>query len=211
MSGSLRAGCLPRIGGALALDFANSTSGRGTAGCIEHLFDHEDLLRWAIFNDILTAEAAATLTERARPAEKEAAFAAAMHVRDLLHRVFDATARGEPADRAALGELVKRGYAAWEGATLVWAGDRFVWRFPSADASAAAPLAPIVRSALEVLTRHDLTRLKRCPGLRCGWLFLDATKNASRVWCEMEVCGTRAKLRNRARVRAARKGDPTTD
>jgi len=34
--------------------------------------------------------------------------------------------------------------------------------------------------------------------LDCGWLFFDATKNSRRRWCEMRVCG------NRAKVRAAR-------
>lgn len=206
MSGSPRAGCLPRVGGALALDFANSVSGRGTARQIENLLDYEDLLRWAVFNEVLTAEAAENLTARSSADERAAAFAQTVRLRELLHRVFDPIARREPADAAALQELAEQGHAAWQGASLVPAGGRFAWRFPAPDRSAAALLQPIVRSALEVLTRHDLGRLKACPGLHCGWLFLDATKNASRVWCEMEVCGIRAKLRQRATVRAARKG-----
>jgi predicted RNA-binding Zn ribbon-like protein len=32
-------------------------------------------------------------------------------------------------------------------------------------------------------------------------MFLDQSKNGSRVWCEMEVCGTRAKLSRRASLR----------
>jgi predicted RNA-binding Zn ribbon-like protein len=37
--------------------------------------------------------------------------------------------------------------------------------------------------------------VRECGGDHCGWLFLDETKNRSRRWCEMSVCGNRAKAR----------------
>jgi predicted RNA-binding Zn ribbon-like protein len=39
-------------------------------------------------------------------------------------------------------------------------------------------------------------RLKACRGQACGWAFLDTTKNRSRAWCSMSVCGNRAKVRS---------------
>ena len=54
-----------------------------------------------------------------------------------------------------------------------------------------------IESAADVLVNRDLRRLKTCPGRGCGWLFYDNTKNANRVWCEMRVCGSRAKARER--------------
>ena len=47
------------------------------------------------------------------------------------------------------------------------------------------------RSALRLATRPDDGRLKICPN--CGWLFLDRSKNKSRMWCDMTVCGNRRK------------------
>ena len=42
----------------------------------------------------------------------------------------------------------------------------------------------------------SLERIRECPGQgTCGWLFLDLSKNASRRWCDMRVCGNRAKAR----------------
>jgi predicted RNA-binding Zn ribbon-like protein len=32
-------------------------------------------------------------------------------------------------------------------------------------------------------------------GQNCGWLFVDGGKSASRRWCSMEVCRSRAKMR----------------
>ena len=67
-------------------------------------------------------------------------------------------------------------------------------------------LGPIALSALATLSQADLTRIKQCQGEKCGWLFFDTTKNKSRRWCEMEICGNRAKQKRhsaRARERGA--------
>ena len=48
-------------------------------------------------------------------------------------------------------------------------------------------------------------RLKACPWHTCHWAFYDNTKNASGVWCTMEVCGNRAKAKA-YRERQARSG-----
>ncbi len=206
MSASPRAGCLPQIGGALALDFCNSTSGRGTASFVEHLFDHEDLLRWCVANGVLAAAAASCLSASCPPAARAEAFARAMAARALLNRIFDAAACAAAADPADLDELSRLAHGFSSGGVLRPAeGGGYAWRYEPADARADAPLGPIVRSAVAVLTASDLTRLKACAGESCGWVFLDATKNGGRVWCEMEVCGTRAKLRKRAATRRAAK------
>ena len=38
-------------------------------------------------------------------------------------------------------------------------------------------------------------RLKACPTDDCQWAFYDSSRNHSRTWCSMEVCGNRAKTR----------------
>ncbi|MBV8794030.1 MAG: CGNR zinc finger domain-containing protein, partial [Hyphomicrobiales bacterium] len=46
-------------------------------------------------------------------------------------------------------------------------------------------------------------RIRECGGHACGWLFYDRSKNNRRRWCEMEICGNRAKQR---RLAARRRG-----
>ncbi len=46
-------------------------------------------------------------------------------------------------------------------------------------------------------------RLKACPAEDCQWAFIDSSRNRSRTWCSMEVCGNRSKTR-RYRSRRAR-------
>jgi predicted RNA-binding Zn ribbon-like protein len=198
VSASPRAGSLALIGGALALDFCNTTTGRGGAHFVEHLFDYEDLLRWSVHAGIVTQRSATRLLEETPPREAEASFRAAMTLRAELNTLFDALAAGRRAPAAVLRGLAARYATLWSEAELVASEGGFEWRFPVVERCPDALLEPIVRSAVEVLTARDLTRLKGCPGTDCGWVFLDATKNAGRVWCEMEVCGTRAKLRARA-------------
>ena len=39
-------------------------------------------------------------------------------------------------------------------------------------------------------------RLKSCPATDCRWAFYDKSRNRSAVWCNMAVCGNRAKVRS---------------
>ncbi len=49
------------------------------------------------------------------------------------------------------------------------------------------------RSALMLATHPEPQRLKICAN--CEWLFLDRSRNRSRMWCDMAVCGNRAKAK----------------
>jgi hypothetical protein len=42
-------------------------------------------------------------------------------------------------------------------------------------------------------TRLEPSRVRRCGSPRCVLLYYDTTKNRSRRWCDMAVCGNRAK------------------
>ncbi|MCO5064919.1 MAG: CGNR zinc finger domain-containing protein [Rhizobiaceae bacterium] len=69
--------------------------------------------------------------------------------------------------------------------------------------------AATARSALRLLEPERLGRLRICAN--CGWLFLDRSRNASRVWCDMAVCGNRRKAaRHYGRRKEARSGNVET-
>ena len=59
-----------------------------------------------------------------------------------------------------------------------------------------------VASAVVLGIQGKLGRVKLCGGEDCRWAFYDASRNGSRQWCSMEVCGNRQK----ARTFRARKG-----
>lgn len=64
--------------------------------------------------------------------------------------------------------------------------------YPASDGPCPVDLAT-ARSALGLIASDDTERLKICPN--CEWLFIDRSKNRSRTWCDMAVCGNRAKAR----------------
>ena len=54
-------------------------------------------------------------------------------------------------------------------------------------------LAAILACVLEADASGAWRRMKSCPGAHCGWLFYDASRNASSTWCSMAICGNRSK------------------
>lgn len=67
------------------------------------------------------------------------------------------------------------------GYELVWGAD--------------SPIAIVVRSAVCLLSSDELARVRVCAAEDCNWLFVDASKNGSRRWCDMNVCGNREKAK----------------
>lgn len=192
-----RASSLPLVGGGLALDFANTASGRGEERQLEHLRCGADVVAFAQHAGILDEAAAKKLD--ARIAARDRAFASflrdALSLREAVHRIVRAIARREPVDQADLSLLSARCASALAKATLEMTGDGARWRWPIADPLPETVLGPIALSAIGLLRECDPKRLKQCPGEHCGWVFFDMTKNGSRRWCEMSVCGNRAKAR----------------
>jgi predicted RNA-binding Zn ribbon-like protein len=47
----------------------------------------------------------------------------------------------------------------------------------------------------ELAVTGEVAHLKRCADDTCGWVFWDVSRNNSRRWCTMRVCGNRAKAR----------------
>ena len=76
--------------------------------------------------------------------------------------------------------------------------------FGDAGAPQLSPIRPGFQGALGRLlggafrSMADGTweRLKACPAHDCEFAFYDASKNRSGTWCNMKVCGNRAKARN---------------
>ena len=69
------------------------------------------------------------------------------------------------------------------------------------ELSARTAVGLIAAAAAKVAIEKRLDRIKICPADDCRWAFYDTSKNRSRQWCSMEVCGNRAKARaHRVRI-----------
>jgi predicted RNA-binding Zn ribbon-like protein len=68
--------------------------------------------------------------------------------------------------------------------------------------TAADATGSILLAAARLVDAGTWPRVKLCAAETCRWAFLDESRNRSRAWCSMGVCGNRAKARSfRARNR----------
>lgn len=184
---------LDLVGGSLPLDLTNTVNSRVVPEH-DYLGSYRDLAAWLERVSVLTPGQKDSLTAQAHMDASGAAAAlrAATAMRDVVHTVFGSLARDEEPPRDALRELLT-GYAeaiylaTWERTAD---GLRPSWNVAS---DLLAPLRPIAHQAVVLLMSPDISHVKSCPG--CGWLFVDATRNHSRRWCDMATCGSRAKMR----------------
>jgi predicted RNA-binding Zn ribbon-like protein len=194
---------LPLVGGSLALDFANTESGRGTDAHQNHLRSAENVADWIAHAGVAPADDIERL-RAALPEQSGDLLASALALRSAVQEIGSAIAADAAPPSAALKQLSRLHARFLSRAALI--ADRPACRWAwSVDASPVeAALGPIALSAVRLFTEGDFARIKRCDGHACGWLFLDATKNNRRRWCEMEVCGNRAKQK---RLAARRRGE----
>jgi predicted RNA-binding Zn ribbon-like protein len=189
-------------GGHEALDFANTISRReAPEDSRDRLTHYGRLVTWGVEAKLVTTKEAERLRAEAaaRPRAAVAALRRAVAVREAIFSLFVAIARGE---RAPAGALDALNAALPESLSTLRVGserDGFGWRFDHDDADLAPMLAPVVRAAANLLTSADLARVRECQSDTCFWLFLDGSKNGTRRWCDMKVCGNRAKARRHYR------------
>ncbi len=201
-----RPGSLTLLAGVLALDFTNTQSGFGGERHLDHLQTAADLIAWASHAKLLTPQEAAHVQNAVKdsPGLEYRIIAQARALRKIIHDINAHVASGRHPTPELLASLTAIHADTLAAASLALRNGNYVWRWDAQKNLTAAILGPVSLSALTLLTHHDFSRIKQCHGDHCGWLFLDTTKNNSRHWCEMKVCGNRAKIRAlRARMQKA--------
>ena len=133
------------------------------------------------------------------PRRASQALAEALAAREALHDVVLAAIEGRAPPAAAL-ETVNR----WIAAAMQHrrlrprAGGGFEAAFDD-DGDLVAFLRPVAADAARLLEEELRAGLvRRCEESRvgrCGWIFVDETRNHSRRYCSMGDCGNRAKQR----------------
>ncbi|HWM06740.1 MAG TPA: CGNR zinc finger domain-containing protein [Actinophytocola sp.] len=53
----------------------------------------------------------------------------------------------------------------------------------------------VLAAASRLVVLGEWDRIKICPADDCRWAFFDRSRNHSRTWCSMRVCGNREKAR----------------
>ena len=183
------------IGGELCLDFANTADWHRHEEPRRMLVMYSDLVEWGRQLQILTrAEAERLLGDgEKRNKESAAVLKAAWELQDTIYHLFAARVAGKTPQEKDLNALNNIMTLTLTPQRIGYSSKKFQWEWDIADDALDQMLWHVVRSAMDLLTSEHVSRVKMCG--ECGWLFLDTSKNGSRRWCIMEVCGNRAKAR----------------
>jgi predicted RNA-binding Zn ribbon-like protein len=188
---------LKLLGGRLSLDFANTVDWHASDQPVEFLTSYSDLVAWSQHVGILTAHQAQRLLKEAarRPEDATAVLERAVALREAIYRIFSAISRGRPPQAADLATFNAELSGALAQSRIASTAEGFAWDWAGAEDALEQMLWPVVHDAAGLLTSEELERVGQCADDRCGWLFLDTSRNRSRRWCSMEDCGNRAKAR----------------
>ena len=201
-------------GGRLDLDFANTVEDRPGTRPLDGLTSYARLVDWARAAGLLPDGGAERLlaAAAARPSAAAAVLKRAVALREAIYRVFLAVAHRrppEPTDLAALNAELARSMARAR-VVPVPADGGFAWGWEADDEELDRMLWPIARSAADLLTSERTSAVRECSARDCSWLFMDTSRNGSRRWCNMQVCGNRAKARRHQQRKRAAAGPGTS-
>ncbi len=186
------------LGGLSCLDFCNTFDHHHSSPAYDFIPDRATLLRWGQAAGILPED-----LQNGNSNDQEA-FAEALRARLLIFQLFEPFSRSDrPADAvlAAFNSLLQETASRMN---IVRTGQRYVLAYPAEDPLEKL-IGEVVQSAADLLISKQAVQVKQCAG--CGWLFYDSTRNRSRRWCDMRVCGNKAKARRHyERVKQKRKG-----
>lgn len=179
-----------------SLAFLNTLSARPTETPQEALTSYDALCAWTAQSASLDARLVSSLVAKARrrPADADAIVRRARELRELAQAAVRELSEQRTPAPAVLEGLTQRTTPWYAHARLVRDHDALQWA-DSPDQALDAPLRHITRSVIRALTSPLIVRARACAADDCGWWFLDDTKNHSRRWCDMKICGNRAKVR----------------
>jgi predicted RNA-binding Zn ribbon-like protein len=160
----------------LICDFVNTNDAEGEQ---DELRDPIDLSRWLVERSLAAPDEAFTKADLNR----------ARDAREALRALLIAN-NGGSLDADAISSL-----------NLTARSARVLVRFDDDGAAHLEPDSPGIDGALGKIlgavhaSMADGTwpRLKACAKHSCRWAFYDTSKNRSRTWCSMKVCGNRVK------------------
>jgi predicted RNA-binding Zn ribbon-like protein len=189
------------IAGHPALDLVNTLDWRFRKPGPEDLLKrYDDLLRFTQESGMLKPAQARQFRGLAGRSEGARVLKRCRELREAMAEIFYARLDGRSPTARSLQTLERYFNAARLQQKLRWEEGRLEWDWRENNAD--LPLWALSLSASDLMFSEDVHRVRACGNLECRWLFLDTSKNHTRRWCDMKLCGNRMKAR---RFKAQRK------
>jgi predicted RNA-binding Zn ribbon-like protein len=192
------------VAGHPALDFVNTLDWRfRKEGPEELMQSYDDLLRFTEQSKMLTPKQTRPLRRSTSGSMEARALERCTQFRESMAEILYDRLDGRSPSAASLKALERYFKAARLKQTLSWKESDLEWKWSGMERDAELPLWELAMSASGLMLSEDVHRVRACDNPECRWLFLDTSKNHTRRWCDMKVCGNRMKAR---RFKAQRKG-----
>jgi predicted RNA-binding Zn ribbon-like protein len=184
------------VGGHLALNFANTLDFRyDPERFIDLLSSYERLLAFFEQAGAISARQRSKLLATTSNSEARRALRRAIELRETIYFLFLSVLsarRGQNAHLRAFNRFLEDSRMPEK---VTWQKRSLVRAYRDLAERAEGPLWAVIDAAADLLTSRDCLRIRECSEKTCRWLFLDQSKNHSRRWCDMKVCGNRVKAR----------------
>lgn len=184
------------IGGHPALDLVNTLDWRfRDSGPEEFLTSYNDVVRFVVQAGLMTTAQARQLLRNTPENKTEKILAATCELREAAANILYAAVDARKPQASSLAQLENAIKQASAQLQLRWTGSRLAQDLPQSPAAPELPLWLLALSTAEFMTSDQMQFLRECGNPECRWLFVDTSKNHTRRWCDMKICGNRMKAR----------------
>jgi predicted RNA-binding Zn ribbon-like protein len=191
------------VGGDLTLDAINTVSGWKNE-LEDWIPDITSFLTWARTCGLLDAREHNEAARQAKrsPVAAERVLASMKELRLALWSLVDSLEHHKPTAPSDLKVIDEWARRLADAQQMTVRENHIELRFNPGVSALEFPSLRVTAAALWFLKNFPARRIKTCPAHDCGWKFVDRSKNRSRRWCDMAVCGNLTKTRRyRARNR----------
>jgi predicted RNA-binding Zn ribbon-like protein len=178
-----------------ALDLVNTLDWRfRESGSEELLPSYVELLRFVEESALLTPRQSRLLRRTTSERAATQALHSTLDLREAAAEIFYVIVDERIPPKGAIKKLDRQLRIAQANRMLNWTnlGLELTW---INEADPHLPLWLLTQSAADLLTSAAAQSIRACADPGCRWLFLDTSKNHSRRWCDMKICGNRMKAR----------------
>jgi predicted RNA-binding Zn ribbon-like protein len=159
------------------------------------LATYADVIVWAVQAKLLTpAEADAIERQSGKQAKPADLLEQTREFRSVLHNMVERIAAGKAVPQSAVGAINDALRARVGYPQVTRRKGRFERSYQVEREGGVHMLALLAESAADLLTTCNLSLIKKCQNPVCVLFFYDTTKNHTRHWCSMSLCGNRHKV-----------------
>jgi len=184
------------VAGHVALDFANTLDYRYDPDrLIDLLPSYERFLAFCRQSEVITAAQMRKLLDGLSESDSKRVLKEVIELREALYFLILSAVHGRNPDESRLRALNRFLSEARAVDEIALHKRRLVRSSRDITERPDGPLRQVVDAAVTLITSSDIYNVRECSEKTCRWFFLDRSRNHSRRWCDMQLCGNRSKAK----------------